>query len=406
MALRAGRIFSAGFFYTGILKTYTFILKKGGAMRRTIHLYVATITLLCSLLHADDAYLIQQLCNAAPVDSEQLKVLQDLAKQHSLVSSVQLYQNADRLPLYAVYPELFSQIAYISLGNFPTPILRCTRLSLLKEHNVKFFIKDDGQSGKLLADGTSLFGGNKVRKLEFVLSDVKKHGAQTVMTFGCVGSNHAVATTVYAHELGLQSVCLLSPQPNSVIVRRNLLLQNYFNGELYYYATGQLRRQGAYQQFLNCYNQDGQFPYVIPTGASNWLGALGFVNAAFELHNQIAKGIVPEPDYIYVAAGSLGTLTGLMIGVRAAGLKSKVVGVFVENATQEALEQRILTLVTDTNNALHEMDGTFPLYHWSEQDIIVTRDFAGVGYGVFTQKGTEAIRKLKEVEGVGLDGVY
>ena len=375
-------------------------------MRTSIYKYFLVISIVYSFLHADDYYLIQQLRDSAPICQEQVVALQKKALCGDTYTGSSLNYNASHLPLYKSFPKLFSHIAYISLGAFPTPVILCKHMSELAEHNIKLFIKDDGQCGKLLSDGTHLFGGNKVRKLEFALADAKKHEAQTVMTFGCVGSNHALATTVYAHELGLKSVCLLSNQFNSAIVQRNLLLQHYFQAQLHYYDTGALRKQDAYSRFLECYEQDGQFPYVIPTGASYSLGVLGFVSAAFELREQIQEGLLPEPDYIYVPAGSLGTLAGLMIGAKAAGLKTKIIGIAVQNIAQEVLEKRMLILLTDTNNLLHKADTEFPLYNWDAEEILVERDFAGIGYGIFTQEGTEAIRQLKEVEGIELDGVY
>ncbi len=309
------------------------------------------------------------------------------------------------MQLFTRYPLLVQSIPYINLGTFPTPIYTCDNLPL-DGHNTNLYIKDDGVCGKTLLDGTQLFGGNKVRKLEFALADALKQGATTVMTFGCVGSNHALAVTTYAKFLGLKSVCLLSDQPNSTVVQRNLLLQQLYNAELHFFPTGNQRKQGAYHQFFSCHNNTNSFPYVIPTGASYPLGVIGFVNAAFELLEQINEGIIPTPDYLYVAAGSLGTLSGLILGCRAANIQTKIIGVAVEPDIKEVYIQKTLELIKATNKYLHTCDPSFPLFKWNEHDVTITIDFSGPDYGVFTAEAQEAIGVLQKRENITLDGVY
>ena len=310
------------------------------------------------------------------------------------------------MQLFTRYSSLVQSIPHIHLGTFPTPIYTCNNLPL-DDHNTNLYIKDDGVCGKTLPDGTQLFGGNKVRKLEFALADTLKQGVTTVITFGRVGSNHALATTTYAKFLGLKSICLLSDQPNSTIVQRNLLLQQLYNAELHFFPTDNKRKQvGAYHQFLSCHSNAKSFPYVIPTGASYPLGTIGFVNAAFELLEQINEGIMPAPDYLYVAAGSLGTLAGLVLGCRAANVQTKIIGVAVEPDIKEVYIQKTLELIRATNKYLHTCDPSFPLFEWNEHDVTITINFSGPDYGVFTAEAQKSIGMLQYTENIILDGVY
>lgn len=305
------------------------------------------------------------------------------------------------LPLFKRYPALASSLPYINLGNYPTPIYQVKNINA-----VELYIKDEGICGKRLENGTQLSGGNKGRKLEFALADAIKQNCSTVMTFSPVGSNHAATTTMYAALLGLKSICLLSHQPTSNIVRRNLLLQKYYDAELYFYKTRKLRSQAAIKHFVEHHAQQGEFPYVIPTGASYPLGTVGFVNAAFELYEQIQAGIVPEPDFIYVATGSHGTFAGLVLGCKVVGLKTKVIGVAIEPNNNNLQLKSTLSLVRTTNKYLHENDNSFPLFDWCEDDITINMDFTGQGYGISTPETQEAISFLKNNLNITLDHVY
>jgi len=119
------------------------------------------------------------------------------------------------IPLFKQYPSLKEKLPYAQLGEFPTPILRLNQLG--KEVGAEqLYIKNDGVSG---LD----YGGNKIRKLEFIMGEALRKNAKAVLTFGFAGSNHALATAVYAHKLGLQCISILLAQPNAQYLRKNLL---------------------------------------------------------------------------------------------------------------------------------------------------------------------------------------
>ncbi len=135
-------------------------------------------------------------------------------------------------PLFSRYKGLSQTLSYVRLGDLPTPVIYCKRLSESFK-GACVYVKHDGVTGKS-QDGTRSFGGNKLRKLEYLLADALAHGHTSVMTFGGAGSNHALQTAVCARSLGLRAISVLLPQPNSSIVRRNLLLQRDARADVYY----------------------------------------------------------------------------------------------------------------------------------------------------------------------------
>ncbi|MFC1845709.1 1-aminocyclopropane-1-carboxylate deaminase/D-cysteine desulfhydrase [Candidatus Dependentiae bacterium] len=306
------------------------------------------------------------------------------------------------LPLFTAFPRLHAELPYISLGSFPTPIEQISSLgnAIGLEH---LYVKCDNLTGGYDADGAALFGGNKVRKLEFLLADALYNDTKSVITFGGAGSNHALATVTYAEQLGLKGIAILEPQKPSDIVKRNLSLDLHHNAELHLCDNQKIWDLCIAYTMLREKQINGTLPYIIPVGGSCPTGAIGFVNAVFELKQQIEAGVMPEPDYIYVTLGSMGTAAGLLLGVKAAGLKSKIVAVTVShNPTWE----KTVELAQKTNRFLHNADPSFPLFSFHKNDLTVLRNFVGKGYGIFTQGGCAAIDLIAETEGIVLDGVY
>jgi D-cysteine desulfhydrase len=198
---------------------------------------------------------------------------------------------------------------------------------------------------------------------------------------------------------------MLLPQLNAEYVRQNLLKSYYCGAELHMCRTvisGLVA--AAYQLFRHRF-RSGRFPKIIPAGGSSPLGALGYVNAAFELLSQINAGLLPEPDFIYVPLGTAGTAVGLMLGLRAANLKSRVISVSVVKK-QYATAARIKRLFAATNSMLHAMDQTFPLFSLSTEDIHIRYSYFGGEYARFTEEGLRAARLLYQHEGIKLDGTY
>lgn len=310
------------------------------------------------------------------------------------------------LPLFKHYPVFGEKLAPISLGIFPTPVQQLVHMGDTLGC-AQLYIKRDDMSGGVDRNGQRLFGGNKVRKLEFLLSDALNNGAKSVLTLGCAGSNHVVATAAYAQHLGLRCIIPLKPQPNAHVVRRNLLLMHHYGAELSLSPDSSARDEKTIRSFFSSKHTFGDYPYFIPTGGSCPKGVVGFVNAALELKEQIDQHVLPEPDRIYVPAGSFGTAAGLLLGIKAANMKTKLVAVCVEpEETPGCAVREIKRLFVKTNQLLSSLDDSFPQYDYTSEDITIEYDFAGDEYGLFTQEGINAIKQLRMVEGINLDGTY
>lgn len=292
---------------------------------------------------------------------------------------------------------LGKNLPYVSLGEFPTPIKKLDRLGQdLGLENL--FIKRDDLSGKV-------YGGNKIRKLEFVIGEALRVKAKEVMTFGGAGSNHALATAVSARKVGLRSISMLMPQHNAEYVKRNLLMSHYCGAELHQYPNRTMVSIGTHFEYIRHKLKYGKVPFYIPMGGSSPLGIVGFINAAFELKEQITNSELPEPDRIYVAMGTAGTAVGLKIGVMVANLKSQIIPVRVigEDFRSEAA---VIKLFSETISFLRDIDPSFPDLKISAQETGIVNDFLGEGYAIFTPEGMEAITLFKQQEGAKLDGTY
>ena len=310
-------------------------------------------------------------------------------------------ENSQEALLFKYYPNLKEKLTYISLGDFPTPIKKCEELGKFLGHQ-NIFIKRDDLSGKKLLNGKHLFGGNKIRKLEFLIADALNKQANTVITYGCAGSNHALATVICANQCGLKTILMLKPQPNSNIVQNNLLLDLYYGAQIYFFPDNQ-SRDLATQKIV----ENNKQIYFIPTGGSVPLGIIGFVNGILELNEQIRSGQINEPDFIYVALGTCGTVTGILLGLRVLNLKTKVIAVSIEpEELSGELMEKTKKLFNETNKLLNSFDNTFPIFEFPKDQLIINKNFCGKEYGLFTEEGLEAIELLKSYENIILDATY
>lgn len=308
------------------------------------------------------------------------------------------------IPLFEQYPLLLEKLAYVPLGEFPTPVQKLERLGA--ELGVsQLYIKRDDLSGKV-------YGGNKPRKLEFILGNALRSKAKEVITFGGAGSNHALATAIYARQVGLKSISMLMPQPNAQYVRRNLLMSYYCGAELHLCGAElesvrnmPLVYAATTYQLLRHRLKKGRLPHFISPGGSSPLGVTGFINAALELRKQITDGEMPEPEYIYVACGTMGTAAGLILGLRATKLNSRLVSVGVTSG-KFVNAREMIKLINKTNSLLHSLDTSFPRFEFSETDVDSRHDYFGKRYALFTDEGMEAVSLMRECEGIKLDGTY
>ncbi len=301
------------------------------------------------------------------------------------------------LPLFQHYPQLGESLPHVALASLPTPVEPWPVLGAAGGIG-RLHVKRDDISGEA-------YGGNKVRKLEFLLARARALGASSVLTFGAAGSNHALATAIYARQLGMEAISMMVPQQNAPNVQRNLLRGHAAGATLRLFGGRKMVSAGTIQEVIERRQSGLGRPVIIPAGGSAPLGVVGFVNAAFELREQIEAGLIAEPDCIYVASGTMGTCVGLLLGLAAAGLRTRVVAVRVTTAPYTTPE-KARKLYARTQGLLRRADRRFPVIPFPESQFNLRDEFLGEGYARPTEAGTAAVRLVQEMEGVLLEGTY
>ncbi|MCL5074165.1 MAG: D-cysteine desulfhydrase family protein [Chloroflexi bacterium] len=286
---------------------------------------------------------------------------------------------------------LITKIPRLHLGNLPTPLEEAPRLAEALG-GPRLFLKRDDLNGFAL-------GGNKIRKLEFLLADAQQKGADVIVTTGALQSNHARLTAAAARRLGLRVILVLAGSPPNLerAPAGNLLLDHLLGAEVRTVtAEGFQEMTEAATAVAAELRDKGHCPYLIPVGGSTPIGALGYVAAALELYNQLyERGL--SADYIFLASRSGGTQAGLEVGSRWLGIDVHIVGISV-GPRREELATTITTLATETAQML----GWPQSFH----DVIVDDEYVGEGYGKVSASCREAIRLLAQTEGVFLDPIY
>ncbi len=301
------------------------------------------------------------------------------------------------LTLFEEYPELSGRVPHVPLATLPTPVQPLSALGKALGLE-RLYVKRDDLTGPV-------YGGNKLRILEFALGKALRDGKKTVMTFGAAGSTHTLATALYAKPFGLETVCMMMPQVNARYVRRNLLLTHVQGAEFHYYPNIPLMVTGALALLVRKTLRGQGMPHIIPPGGSNALGVLGHVNAAFELARQIKEGQMPEPDFLYVACGSMGTSVGLALGILLAGLRTRVMAIRVTPMGFVSLK-KAQRFFHGANRLLHTACAGIPQVPFSSDAYTLRHDFFGEEYALFTRESVQAVRLAGETENLKLEGTY
>ena len=281
----------------------------------------------------------------------------------------------------------------IHLAHLPTPLERLDRLSELLD-GPEIWIKRDDCTGLST-------GGNKTRKLEFLMAEAQLQGADLVMTQGATQSNHARQTAAFAAKLGMDCHILLEDRTGSREDNYNHngnVLLDFLHGASAEKRGPGLDMNAEMEAVADNFRSLGRNVYTIPGGGSNATGALGYVNCAFELVAQ-ANDRDLVIDHIVHATGSTGTQAGLVVGLKAIHAQIPVLGISVR-AGKEAQEANVLRLAEATAEKL----GCPAVV--AAADISANSDYVGEGYGVPTPEGIEAIRMFAEREAILLDPVY
>jgi D-cysteine desulfhydrase len=284
----------------------------------------------------------------------------------------------------------YENIKKQSLGFFPTPLVELSQLSK-KLGGPKIYMKRDDNTGLAL-------GGNKTRKLEYILGDALAQGADTIITAGAAQSNHCRQTAAAAASLQLECHLVLGGQEPDV-VSGNLLLDKLFGCQIHW--AGKNRKGEDIPQLVEQLKRAGKKPYVVPYGGSNELGALAFVEALKELDAQREDAGLSFTHIVF-ASSSGGTHAGLMLGNKILEASYKIVGINIDKgeAGELSLDQQILNLVNSTAKSINLT------HEFSEEDLNLNSNYVGEGYGVIGKLENEAIALTAQTEGILLDPVY
>ncbi|MCH9695437.1 MAG: D-cysteine desulfhydrase [Gammaproteobacteria bacterium] len=281
----------------------------------------------------------------------------------------------------------------VALAHLPTPLEHMPRLT---EHlgGPDIFVKRDDCTG--LATG-----GNKTRKLEFSMGEAMSRGADTIITVGAIQSNHVRQTAAAACKLEMACEVLLEHRvghPSETYTSSgNVLLDRIFAANLREYPGG-TNFDAAMAMVADEVSANGGTPYIVPGGASNSVGALGYVGCGIELLQQFnEQGLAI--DHLVTATGSAGTHAGLAVGIRGSGSDLPILG-FGVNAAQDVQEERVYSLASETAE-LVDAPGCV-----RREDIVADCNYIGSGYGVPTAAMNEAVLMLARLEGLLFDPVY
>ena len=284
----------------------------------------------------------------------------------------------------------------LDLARTPTPLEKLRRLG--EELGVELYIKRDDLTGTELS-------GNKVRKLEFVFADALASGTDTVLTCGGAQSNHARATAIAAAKLGLRSHLLLrTPDPsNPPALEGNSLLDRLVGAEIVWITPEEYKiRDKIFEREAEALKKLGRRPYIIPEGASNAVGAWGYIRAMEELAGDLAN--LPDsnshPVTIINAVGSGGTSAGLILGIRLLGLNARVIGINVCDDRDYFVS--VIGDICENVIRAYELD----LHFSRERDIEIIDGYVGRGYALSRPEELSLIRDAACKEGIILDPVY
>ncbi|MFN2222953.1 MAG: D-cysteine desulfhydrase family protein [Candidatus Promineifilaceae bacterium] len=278
--------------------------------------------------------------------------------------------------------------ARVSLAHLPTPLEKMERLTgYLK--GPQLFIKRDDQTGLAL-------GGNKTRKLEFLVADALAQGKNHLITTGAAHSNHCRQTAAAAASQGLGCTLVLRGQPPSGPLTGNLLLDHLLGAEFCW--AGERSPELVMQETAEALLDRGRQPYIVPLGGSNIIGDTAYVLAMGETMDQLAAA-GEMVDVIAVATSSGGTQAGLVLGARVYGFQGRILGISIDQDAEE-----FKTVITELAEGTAERLGLGAMS--LAGDVLINDDYLGDGYGVVGDLERRAINLLASQEGIPLDPVY
>lgn len=277
-----------------------------------------------------------------------------------------------------------NSIPRLRFAHLPTPIEELPRLSSTLG-GPRLLVKRDDQTGLAL-------GGNKTRKLEFLVAEAQEQGARTLISAGAIQSNHCRQTAAAAARFGFECILVLTgdlpARPSGNLTLDHLLGARIVN------VADRKDRDRILQEIFDRAAAEGKKPYLVPYGGSSPTGALGY---AFAVEEVMKQGI--EADWFVFGTSSGGTHAGLMLGQRVFGFKGKILGISIDESV-EWLQENVSALATKAGEKMGERIGFAPA------DVAANADYCRAGYGVLTEAEREAVRLFARTEGLLLDPVY
>jgi len=294
------------------------------------------------------------------------------------------------------YPDA-QALPYRPLADLPTPVDQMPDLG--DELGVgELYVKRDDATA-------TLYGGNKIRKLEWLFGEAEANDHTRVRTVGAIGSHHVLATCLFAREkTDLQPGALQFPQPVTDHVLDNLRALSTTHPELTLVNHKAKLPFEMLKEKIDRWLERGPRVYYIPGGGSSPTGAIGYVNAALEFAEQVERGDTAEPDVIFVAAGTCGTLAGLLAGFRLSDISPEVVGVRVVDRVV-ANPMLVANLANRTLSRLEDV-GLPSVESFSGSDVDLLDEYFGEGYGEPTVGGLRAIDLADRTADLELDPTY
>jgi len=290
------------------------------------------------------------------------------------------------------FPDSLKNQPRLALANIPTPLQEARRLSKALG-GPQILIKRDDLTG--LATG-----GNKTRKLEFLMADALDHGADCVITAGGPQSNHCRQTAAAAARASIDCHLVIGGDPPQR-PEGNLFFDQIFGARIHWVSKE--RREKRMDELATELRSEGTTPYVIPVGGSNPIGALGYVAAMFELLEQFSAAR-RSVDHIVFATSSGGTQAGLVLGASLTGYGGKVTGISIDQVPDDESSFKYREFVRDTANSAAEHLGV--PNRFVNDDIFIDYDYLGGGYGVVGDLERGAVRLLARTEGILVGPVY
>lgn len=277
-----------------------------------------------------------------------------------------------------------NSIPRLRFAHLPTPIEELPRLSSTLG-GPRLLVKRDDQTGLAL-------GGNKTRKLEFLVAEAQEQGARTLISAGAIQSNHCRQTAAAAARFGFECILVLTGEmparPSGNLTLDHLLGARIVN------VADRKDRDRILQETFDRAAAEGKKPYLVPYGGSSPTGALGY---AFAVEEVMQQGV--EADWFVFGTSSGGTHAGLILGQRLFGYKGRILGISIDESV-EWLQENVSALATKAGEKLGERIGFAPA------DVAANADYCRAGYGVLTEAEREAVRLFARTEGLLLDPVY